>query len=337
MRVADQDLLDVASQFKDQLLTEIFGVFPRAARSGPAPLTKVASANSNILGVGYGAKITAGAALGELAVRVYVRAKMPERLVRQTGPLVPATVINPATGVELPTDVIPVGDITAFWSRPVSCGVSVGHINITAGTLGCLVEKVPREPEPNQFVLSNNHVLADSSSATPGTRPPQGDPVLEPGPLDGGTTHPPIAELTDWQPINFAGVNIMDAAIAKVLVGGQVLPDILVIGRVAPTTSLPKLYQSVRKHGRATLHTVGVITDLSARIKVRYGTLVATFDNQLGIVGAGGNFSSGGDSGSLVVDGVSKEPVALLFAGGATMTFANPIGPVLSHFNIRIL
>jgi len=77
--------------------------------------------------------------------------------------------------------------------------------------------------------------------------------------------------------------------------------------------------------------------DLSARIKVRYGTRLATFDNQLGIVGAGGTFSSGGDSGSLIVDGVTKEPVALLFAGGGGMTFANPISPVLSRFNIQIV
>jgi hypothetical protein len=54
-----------------------------------------------------------------------------------------------------------------------------------------------------------------------------------------------------------------------------------------------KIYQSVRKHGRTTLHTVGVIMDLSVRIKARYGTRIATFDNQLGIVGAGGSFSSG--------------------------------------------
>ena len=148
--------------------------------------------------------------------------------------------------------------------------------------------------------------------------------------------------VTDWVPINFAATNTMDAAIARLRETGSVRPDILVIGGVAPVPAgvappPAKLYQSVRKHGRTTLHTVGVIMDLSARIKVRYGTRIATFDNQLGIVGAGGPFSSGGDSGSLIMDGVTREPVGLLFAGGGTMTFANPIGPILAHFNVRIL
>jgi len=77
--------------------------------------------------------------------------------------------------------------------------------------------------------------------------------------------------------------------------------------------------------------------DLSANIKVRYGNNLVTFDNQLGIVGAGGTFSSGGDSGSLIVDGVTRKPVALLFAGGGGMTFASPINPILKRFNVKIM
>jgi hypothetical protein len=333
MLIVDPALLTVANQFKNQLLTELFGVLPQAG-VGTAALTDVIPQESNILGVGYGAKVTAGAAVEELAIRVYVRAKLPQSLV-PAAEAIPSTVTNPLTGQGLPTDVIPVGDVTAFWPRPVPCGVSVGHHAITAGTLGCLVQR--NDSTADQFILSNNHVLADSSSSPSGTRPPQGDSILEPGPIDGGTAHPRIAELTDWVPINFTGTNTMDTAIAKVLHPGDVLPNINVIGRVAPHTTLPKLYQSVRKHGRTTLHTVGVIMDLSARIKVRYGTRLATFDNQLGIVGAGGTFSSGGDSGSLIVDAVTLEPVALLFAGGGGTTFANPINPILSHFNVRIV
>lgn len=43
------------------------------------------------------------------------------------------------------------------------------------------------------------------------------------------------------------------------------------------------------------------------------------------------------DSGSLIVDGVTKRPVALLFAGGGNTTFGNPIEPVLSRFQVEIL
>jgi hypothetical protein len=213
-------LLAVADQFKDQLLTEVFGVPPQTVGGSPAALTDVVPPESNILGVGYGAKVTAGAAVEELAVRVYVRAKLPERVV-PVAEVIPTVIKNPLTGKELPTDVIPVGDLTAFGPRPVSCGVSVGHHAITAGTLGCLVQS--NDPAiTDQFILSNNHVLANSISLPSGIRPPQGEDILEPGPLDGGTAPPRVAELTEWEPINFAGINTMDTAITKVLVPGSV-------------------------------------------------------------------------------------------------------------------
>jgi hypothetical protein len=50
-----------------------------------------------------------------------------------------------------------------------------------------------------------------------------------------------------------------------------------------------------------------------------------------------GAFSDFGDSGSLVVDAVSKGAVALLFAGGGGTTFAAPIGPVLHRFGVEVI
>lgn len=97
------------------------------------------------------------------------------------------------------------------------------------------------------------------------------------------------------------------------------------------------LYQSVRKHGRTTRHTVGVVMDIAADIRVTFGTESADFENQLEISGVSGGFSESGDSGSLVVDAVTRRAVALLFAGGGSATFANPIGPVLSRFGVEIV
>jgi hypothetical protein len=45
----------------------------------------------------------------------------------------------------------------------------------------------------------------------------------------------------------------------------------------------------------------------------------------------------GGDSGALVVDAVTPKPVALLFAGGSGVAFANPIEAVLARFSVEIL
>ncbi|MBI4499781.1 MAG: hypothetical protein HY700_01345, partial [Gemmatimonadetes bacterium] len=89
--------------------------------------------------------------------------------------------------------------------RPAPLGFSVGHPLITAGTIGARV----RDASGQVYILSNNHVLANSNGAT------AGDPAYQPGPSDGGTAADQIATLTDFQPINFTGAdNTMDAAIA---------------------------------------------------------------------------------------------------------------------------
>ena len=61
----------------------------------------------------------------------------------------------------LKTDVIEVGEIRALRTdryRPAPGGVSIGHVDITAGTLGCLVQG---KTSGETFILSNNHVLAN--------------------------------------------------------------------------------------------------------------------------------------------------------------------------------
>lgn len=296
---------------------------------GAPPLAK------NILGVGLGAKVTAGAMTPQLAVRVYVRLKMPRHALPR-GHLVPPAFRG------LPTDVVEVGDVCTLqtvptWrrrqhTRPASCGVSVGHPSLTAGTLGCLVEK-----DDTHYILSNNHVLADNNPAHLQT------PILQPGAGDGGTSpKDDLAVLADFKPIDTTGrANAIDAALAAVGDRQQtaVEPAIIDIGRPAPQTKPAVLYQSVRKHGRTTGHTVGVVLDTSVDLWVQLSPLQsAWFEEQIAIVGVGTTpFSSGGDSGALIVDAVTLEPTALLFAGGQGHTFANPIDPVLHYFQVRLV
>src|SRR2546422_10036838 len=91
------------------------------------------------------------------------------------------------TGLPLMLDGIPVtqrgtGRLMALSDptkrqRPAPMGFSVGHPAITAGTIGARV----RDALGNVYILSNNHVLANSNGAS------IGDPEYQPGPLDGGT------------------------------------------------------------------------------------------------------------------------------------------------------
>lgn len=295
--------------------------------------------SKNIIGLGIGAKVTAGTVLsGQDAVRVYVRVKMPRNQIQENH-------IVPQRFGTLPTDVVEVGNVTVFQSlqtwqrfgrhRPISCGVSVGHPNVTAGTLGCLVEK-----NGSHYILSNNHVLADSNAAQVGDR------IIQPGAADGGV--PPNDEIATLEPcksIDFTGQpNEIDAAIAKVGTDTQqvVEPEIIDIGKPGRNPKTAQLYQSVRKHGRTTGHTVGVVMDISANLWVSYRVgnrnQSAWFEDQIAIQGVGAApFSQPGDSGSLIVDAVDLEPVALLFAGGSMLTFANPIDKVLNHYGVTVL
>lgn len=298
--------------------------------------TGIRPSSDNIIGIGIGAKLTDGTAIaGQEALHVYVRVKIPPQFLG-------AQELVPTQFDGLPTDVIEVGEVTALQSlktwqrfgrhRPLSCGVSVGHPLITAGTLGCLVEK-----DGNHYLLSNNHVLANCNAAS------LGDHIIQPGAADGGMSPADnLATLSAFQSLDFTGAaNEIDAAIA--LVGAEtqttVEAEIIDIGLPSKTLKAAVQYQSVRKHGRTTGHTVGVVMALSVDLWVNYPPFGrAWFEEQISIVGVGSlPFSQGGDSGSLIVDAVTREPVALLFAGGNQITYANPIDKVLSHFGVSIV
>jgi len=333
-------MLTPAQRYAKEAATRYFLRPPIAATAAIGGVAgSISPTAKNIIGLGIGAKVTAGTIIsGQDVVRVYVRVKMPLSQLA-------AAHIVPAQFESLPTDVIEVGDITASQSlqtwqrfgrhRPLSCGVSVGHPNVTAGTLGCLVEK-----NGTRYILSNNHVLADSNGAQANDR------IIQPGAADGGASpSDDIATLEPYKAIDFSGQpNDIDAAIAEVGPATQqtVEPEIIDVGRPGRTPKTAKLYQSVRKHGRTTGHTVGVIMDLSASLWVGYrvgnANQSAWFEDQIAIQGVGAApFSQPGDSGSLIVDAVDLEPVALLFAGGGTLTFANPIKAVLTYYGVNVV
>lgn len=226
-------------------------------------------------------------------------------------------------------------DTTARFDRPVPIGVSTGHPNITAGTIGSRVKNGTKV-----YALSNNHVYADENRAN------ISDNVLQPGPFDGGENPTDaIGTLFDFGPITFCNPypsncpnNTIDAAIA--------LSDTTLLGNATPSdgygkpkssTVPPTFNLPVMKYGRTTGLTKGKITGINATVNVGYDSGVARFTGQ--IIIQPGNFSAGGDSGSLIVvqKGTNaRKPVGLLFAGSPSITIANPIGAVLGEFGVTI-
>lgn len=313
----------------------------------------------NVVGVGVGFKVSHGEITDELSVIVMVTQKLPPAALKKDE-FVPKQI----NGIR--TDVMEVGEFKAFQARtdrwrPAPPGVSLGHYQITAGTFGCVVRD---RASGARLILSNNHVIANSNNAT------LGDPILQPGPADGGQLRTDaIARLERFCPIEFnttpgtcqiasayarignllsgwlgsqhrlevivanpQAVNLVDAAVASPTEDSLIVDEILEIGPV--TGTLPAyLGMPVRKSGRTTSFTTGTITVMDATVSVSYGTgRVATFENQL----IAGPMSQGGDSGSLVVAAAENKAVGLLFAGSAQSTIFNPMQAVLDCLEIEI-
>jgi Peptidase family S64 len=222
--------------------------------------------------------------------------------------------------------------------RPISLGVSGGNINsLTSsecfnGTLGSMVQN--RQSE--QFILSNNHVLANLNKAQPG------EPIVQPGLADASCAQDPsteVARFTRAIPLSFGRIpNGVDAAIAAIK-PGDVSSTILNIGGIASSVAEPRVGMGVQKMGRTTCYTTGTITAIGVNmLRITYGPgKVATFRNQIKI-GTDG-FSSAGDSGSLIVTQEScPRAVGLLFAGASddSFTLANPISKVLKRLNVAM-
>lgn len=273
---------------------------------------------------------------------------------------------------DIPTDVKPTGMFRSFQDptkryRPAPGGVSIAHVNVTAGTLGCLVQK-----NGVLYILSNNHVLANSNEAS------SSDPILQPGPHDGGQlSEDKIAELSDFVPIIFesdngngdgnddcptaglvisfsnalasmtgsnvrlhqyridaeasASENKVDCAIAEPDTPDDVKNEILQIGTIAGLQEAT-LNMEVQKSGRTTGLTEGVIEQVDVTARVNYGSnKVAVFTDQI----MAGSMSQGGDSGSVVLD-KENNLVGLLFAGSDTTTLINRIQDVFDALEVSL-
>jgi len=312
-------------------------------------------ARSNVVATGIGYKTTKEERRPTLSIICSVIKKSPASSI-STREMVPTTVNN------IPTDVVETGPIRAMQShtakyRPAPGGVSIGHRDITAGTLGCLVKK-----SGQILILSNNHVLANSNEGTPG------DPILQPGPYDGGK-YPDdlIANLQEFVPISFgeqpsqssltrglaflfngisrifgsvdrmkavrirAEENKVDAAIARSLNDQDVLGEILEIGTINGLAH-GELGMAIKKSGRTTGLTTGEIQQVDVTVDVQYGAgRIARFSDQL----LAGPMSQGGDSGSAVLDN-SNNLVGLLFAGSDNSTIVNRIENVFSALELNL-
>jgi len=231
--------------------------------------------------------------------------------------------------------------------RPAQGGWSVGSFRGPTGTIAtCVYDLLPGSTvspprfgegiPPRFYILSNNHVLANSNAAA------IGDPILQPGPADGGINPVDrIARLSRFIPITFDPPvvdrtrhrNLVDAAIAE---GRFDELDRSIYWSGYPQGWYEKrnlrVGMQVKKTGRTTNFTLGHITAINATVDVNYpGGRVARFLEQIVTT----NMSAPGDSGSLVLD-LNNKVVGLLFAGSNVSTIINPFENVRALLRVEV-
>jgi len=309
----------------------------------------------NVVACGVGFKESEGQWSDEPCVVVSVTHKVPK------AQLSPDDLVPQVLGA-VKTDVQEMGTFRAWQGgprdrhRPAVPGISCGHRDVTAGTLGCLVRR-----GSDMFILSNNHVLANTN------RGQRGDPILQPGRYDGGTAADSIATLEEWIPLQVSvqesdcplaktaasalnwvaqvlgsssrlrtftaqeAKNTVDCALARPTSPAMGQPAILGIG-VPKGVHVATLGMQVQKAGRTTGYTTGRITQVDVTVQVDYEGQNVTFVNQL----MANSMSGGGDSGSAVLD-MGGYVVGLLFGGSDVATLINPIQPVLTALNVQLV
>jgi hypothetical protein len=217
------------------------------------------------------------------------------------------------------------------------------------GTLGALVT----DRSGNPYILSNNHVLAESDQAR------AGDTVVQPALVDlncNPQAGRSVGSLRYVVPLQSRQTNV-DAALAAATPAVDGTGAILQLGpsvngvltAAAPAAGAGETLTAgllnqlhVVKSGRTTGLTCSTVNtvDLSVQVDYYYDCAetqpyyTKTYVNQIGMPGA--SFADSGDSGALVLDASNAQPVGLFFASGADnsnhgFSVANPIQDVLSE------
>jgi hypothetical protein len=207
--------------------------------------------------------------------------------------------------------------------RKAQGGDEIQRKDGTAGTFGCMVDH-----SSGSAILTCQHVLSSL-----------GDQKIGGEVMWSGRR---VGVVQAIQPIvmGATGANEIDAALCKPDNLDIVTNGVRNLGSIAGSVSDPAFGLRVRKEGAASGVTTGAIRlkNVSAAILFPEG-IEAIFINQLGIIGSTKDrFAIQGDSGALLLD-ERNSAVGLLCAvsSGIDLTYASPIGTVITKLAIRLL
>lgn len=315
----------------------------------------------NVIGVGVGYKKRSQEDTDEPAVIFFVDKKLPTEALG-VDEIVPRKIGRSCT------DVVEVGEMRFLARtdklRPAAPGSSIGHHKVTAGTFGAVVRDRGSQA---LLILSNNHVLANSSNGVDGRAAP-GDPIYQPGVYDGGSEKDLIGYLERFIPIEsfsknpdckmaamgvraanavihafrpnyqmrlekLGATNQVDCAVACPTNPQEITPEIMELGRVNGIIDVEP-GMKVKKSGRTSGVTKGKVTAIKVTLNVSMGSGsdIVRFQEQIMTEMK----SMAGDSGSLVLS-EENQAIGLLFAGSNDYTVLNPIGVVLDKLGVDLV
>jgi endonuclease G len=289
----------------------------------------------NVTSVGVGHRVKDGKRTDELAIQFTVARKLsPEALVAEGLEALPQSFVAD-DGTVVPVDIIERSYRTSYQiiddpmtarleaaeltprqirrSRcdPIMPGVSVSHVDVSAGTFGAVVYDTQNG---TPFILSNWHILNGPTGSI-------GQEIVQPGTLDDGNLLSNVVGRLVRSHLGLAG----DCAISSVI-GRGLDPMIFERGVTPSRVATANLGDKVVKSGRTTGVTFGIVRRVGVVVTMNYG---AGFEEQQ-IGGfeigpnpdkppANGEISMSGDSGCVwMVDteGPDKDvALGLHFAG----------------------
>ncbi|ONI82773.1 hypothetical protein ALI22I_40930 [Saccharothrix sp. ALI-22-I] len=315
--------------------------YPDDERAAVRPIKKLVEddflSRPGVVGVDLGEKVVGGLGTGELAIVVYVRRKGAA-----------AQFAIPSDVLGVPTDVVedsfwphhtiasPEGVSGAERHELLLGGIGIGPSRairfvppyvpvvddyVVAGTLGALV--TPRRRQLTMALTSFHVACVDDAWAV-------GDPMVHPSRVDGG--HPVHDRVGALARAALSGR--VDAA-AIMLTTPRVRPEVVGLGAVTGQANA-RVGQRVRKRGRTTAVTEGVVASTDAAITLDFGVGIGvrTLHDQIRIETP--RFADHGDSGAVLLDDTNRV-VGLYCGGSPDRGFANPIGPVLDQLDVDLL
>jgi hypothetical protein len=209
---------------------------------------------------------------------------------------------------------------TERW-RPVPGGVSIGSVQITAGTNAGRVYDIATG---QKMFLSNRHVFWGE----------KGTPIVSPGKYDGGSDPDDrVATIERWVELKPPpDTNLVDAALGLPTSQEIVSDEVLDIG-VVNGIEEARVGMRIKKSGRSCGLTEATITDITACVKVEgYDFGEAVFEDTIISTFCG----IPGNSGSIAVSTDTNAAVGLLFAGSNSLTCFNKMTNVVNLLNVDI-